>query len=230
MKRFSVAAAAVLLAGCLGQGDVQNVVTLNFDFDIVGEDWISGVADITPAQVPGVGLIAELKALPAPLPTTRDGLRLSGTTANGKLFMYSQKRFTGLAANTTYEVEVAVEFASDIHAGCTTGIGPVSYIKAGASVVEPVTTVDGQGVLRMNINKGTGSAAGDFIMQSDIRNENTGCPAPGTFGLRGGIYKPQAQMLTTDGFGGLWLWVGVETGANGPVDIYFSGMSLRIRH
>ena len=227
MKRFT-GAAALLLAGCIGAGDSTSVITLDFDFHIVGEDWTSGVADITAAEVPSLNLIAERRTLPAPLEVARNALHISAANAVGGVFIFFQKRITGLVANTTYDVQVAIEHASAIHAGCTTGIGPASFIKAGVAVIAPEAVPDNFGVLRMNITKGSGSAAGDYIMSSDIRNELTGCPEVGTFGRRAGTYKSQAQKLVTDDFGGFWLWWGIESTALGVLDVYATGLSIRI--
>lgn len=228
MKRLT-GAAALLLAGCIGASDSSSEINLDFDFHVVGENWTSGVADITPGEVPNLNLTAELRTLPAPLETNRNALHISATNTVGNAFIFFQKRITGLPPNTTYSVQVAIEHASDIHAGCTTGIGPAAFIKAGVSVVEPEAETDNLGVLRFNLIKGSGSAAGDYIMSSDIRNELTGCPATGTFGRKGGTYKSQIQKLVTDDFGGFWLWWGIETTALGVLDVYATGMSIRIR-
>ena len=228
MKRL-IGAAALLLAGCIGAGDSNTEITLDFDFHIVGENWTSGVADITLGEVPDLNLIAELRTLPAPLETNRNALHISATNTVGSVFIFFQKRITGLPPNTTYDVQVAIEHASAIHAGCTTGIGPAAFIKAGVAVVEPEAAPDNLGVLRFNLVKGSGSAGGDYIMSSDIRNELTGCPEPGTFGRKGGTYKSQAQTLVTDDFGAFWLWWGIETTALGVLDVYATGMSIRLR-
>ena len=227
MKRL-IGAAALLLAGCIGEGSSVNTVTLDFDFHIIGENWTPSVAEITTAEIPDIDLTAELVTLPAPLETNRNALHISATNSVGNVFIFFQKRITGLPVNTTFDVQVAIEHASAIHAGCTTGIGPASFIKAGIANIEPEAVADNLGILRMNLNKGTGSAAGEHVMSSDIRNEITGCPTPGTFGRKGGIYKNHSLKLTTDDFGGFWLWWGIESTAIGVLDVYATGMSLRL--
>jgi len=229
MKRYSGAAALVLLAGCLNAADTRSTISLPFDFDEVGEGWTTGVADVPETELQNVNLAGELRVLPSPLPG-RDALYLAGNNVSGTIFMFQQRRFTGLLPNEQYEVALEAEFATNFHQGCTTGIGPATFIKAGVALIEPAAEVDGQGILRMTIDKGTGATAGDYAQLGDIRNGAEGCPAPGTYTIQTTIMRSQSLRLVTDAFGGFWLWIGIESTAAGRPEIYFGGVIVTLTH
>ena len=229
MKRYSGGAALLLLAGCLNAADTTNTISLPFDFDDVGEGWTAGVADVPETQLPNVNLVGDLRALPSPLPS-RDALYLAGNNVSGTIFMFQQRRFTGLIPNEQYEVALEAEFATSYHQGCTTGIGPATFLKAGVSLIEPAAEVDAQGILRMTIDKGTGATAGDYAQLGDIRNGATGCPSPGTYTIQTTIMRSQPLRLVTDAFGGFWLWIGIESTGAGRPEIYLGGVIVTLTH
>jgi hypothetical protein len=229
MKRYSGAAALLLLAGCLNAADTTNTISLPFDFDEVGEGWTAGVADIPETELPNVNFVGDLRVLPSPLPN-RDALYLAGTSGGGPMFMFQQRRFTGLLPNEQYEVELEAEFATNYHQGCSTGLGPTTFLKAGVALIEPAVEPDGQGILRMTIDKGTGATAGDYAQLGDIRNGASGCPAPGTYTIQTTIMRSQVLRLVTDAFGGFWLWIGIESTAAGRPEIYLGGVIVTLTH
>lgn len=229
MKRYSGAAALLLLAGCLNAADSTNTISLPFDFDVVGEGWTAGVADVPETELQNVNFVGELRVLPSPLPN-RDALYLAGDNVSGSIFMFQQHRFTGLLPNEQYEVALEAEFATTYHQGCTSGIGPATFLKAGVSLVEPAVEPDGQGILRMTIDKGTGATAGDYTQLGDIRNGASGCPAPGTYTIQTTIMRSQQLRLVTDAFGGFWLWIGIESTAAGRPEIYLGGVIVTLTH
>jgi hypothetical protein len=227
MKRYSGAAALLLLAGCLNAADTTNTVSLPFDFNVVGEEWIAGVADVPETEVLNLNFAGDLRVLPSPLPN-RNALYLAGDNVSGTIFMFQQRRFTGLVPNEQYDVALEAEFATSYHQGCTTGIGPATFIKAGVALIEPAAEPDGQGILRMTIDKGTGATAGDYTQLGDIRNGADGCPVPGTYTIQTTIMRSQSLRLVTDAFGGFWLWIGIESTAAGRPEIYFGGMIVTL--
>jgi len=229
MKYFASAAAALLIAGCGSIGTSRITQTFNFDFDQIRDGWIPGAADYPAAQAAAVGAFGAVQALPAPLPATRMVPYLRGTNVSGDLFLYQKRFFVGLAALSTYSIQIQLEFATNYQAGCTAGPGPLTVIKAGLSDVEPLTTTDAQGIVRLNIDKGAGTAAGDFTQLGDIRNTLGGCPGTGTFGLRTVSLQSQPMLLTTDGGGGFWLFIGTQSSFTGQHEIYLSGMKLVVQ-
>jgi len=224
MKRYLGAATMLLLAGCLNTEPIT--ITLPFDLNVVGEDWTPGVANVPADQVTEVDLVAELRSLPAAVATGRNGLYLAGTNLTGDMLLYLQKRFSGLAPNSTFTAALAVEYATDIHSGCTTGVGPSTFIKAGATLLALSQAPDDQGILRLTHDLGDHTTGGDFTRLGDIRNGLTGCPTPGTFAGRATITQTQRVTITTDIDGGFVLFLGVDSSALGRVEIYFISILL----
>jgi hypothetical protein len=226
MRVLRLAATAILATGCISTGDTHTIQTLNFDFNVVREGWVAGAADYAESQAAAVGAFGAVQLLPAPLVTTQNALYLRGTNVGGDLFLFQKRRFTGLGSLVTYTVSMQVEFATSYQAGCTTGPGTLTYLKAGLSDVEPLTATDGQGVVRMLVDKGAGAAAGDFLQLGDIRNTLSGCAAPGTFGLHKSGLKVQPTTLTTDVDGGFWVFIGTQSSFAGQHEIYITGMKI----
>ena len=227
MKRYFGAAMVLLLAGCLNTEPATTV--LPFDLNVVGENWTPGVVNVPVDRLAEVALTGDLRNLPSPLESNRKGLYLAGTNVTGDLLIYQQKRFTGLPANTTYTAALTVEFATDIHNGCTTGIGVSTFIKAGATLLELAPAQDGQGILRVIQNLGDHTNGGDFTRLGDIRNGVAGCPTPGTFARRTTITQTQPVTLTTDGVdGGIILFVGLHSSVVGRAEIYFIAIRLAL--
>jgi hypothetical protein len=185
------------------------------------------VADVPETELLNVNLAGDLRVLPAPLPG-REALHLAGTNVGGSIFMFQQRRFTGLLPNEQYEVELEAEFATNYHQGCTTGIGPATFLKAGVALIEPAAEPDGQGILRMTIDKGTGSSAGDYAQLGDIRNGASGCPTPGTYTIANTTKRSQTLRLLTDAFGGFWLWIGIESTGAGRPEIYIGAIIVTL--
>lgn len=233
MRRSLIAAAGVLAAlisgGCLDVPSVSNTSTLPFDFSVVGENYSLVSADYPAARVGDVSPDGGLRNLPSPLPT-QPSLFTAATNVTGSAFVLLKKHLTGLPPGTTYSVSISLDYASNISSGCTTGLGPAVFLKAGATSTEPVAVADGSGNLRMNINKGTGSAGGDYTALGDIRNGTSGCPTPGVYTARSTIYQNQPVNLTTDANGGFWLWVATESTAPGRHEVYFIKLNLRLSH
>ena len=228
MKRTLSAAATLLLAGCLGATDLTPGFTIPFDFNVLKEGWVAGSADYPAADQASVNFVGDVRALPAPLNTASVGLYLSGNNPSGDLFMYQLKYVTGFAPNKTYNATIQVEYATDIHGGCTTGPGPETFIKAGVTSTEPVVTTDGQGIRRLNINKGTGTSGGDFTQLGDITSGLTGCPTPGTYSAWGTPIRTQPTPVVTDASGGMFIFIGTQSSFIGPHQIFFTRMRLTL--
>ncbi|HEU5218493.1 MAG TPA: hypothetical protein VFU23_07530 [Gemmatimonadales bacterium] len=226
MKRMMFTAAALLAAGCVG--DTSSRQAFTFDFSVVREGWVFGAADYPEAQAAAVDAFGTVQLLPAPLPTTQNALYLRGTNVSGDLFLFQKRYFSGLVPSTPYTISLQVDIVTNYQAGCTTGPGPVTYLKAGLSSVEPLTFSD-QGIVRMTIDKGTGAAAGDFTQLGDIRNGLTGCPATGTFAERTTTLGSQTSTLITDSEGGFWVFIGTQSALAGQHEIYITGMKIVVQ-
>jgi hypothetical protein len=119
-------------------------------------------------------------------------------------------------------------FMSNLAAGCAGGAGTGVFLKAGLSGVEPTVAADPQGVLRLNLDKGTGNAGGRFIKFGDITNGVPGCPAEASWTYRETQTLSQTETLTIDQNGGFWIFIGTESTFAGSHDIYLLGIRLHL--
>lgn len=229
---YAPLAAAVLLAnGCLDTGTDSNAQTFDFNFINAGADqaWGLGVADFPVARQAEVGVVGDLRPLPASLGTPGNAHYQSGNNVSGDLFIFQQMYLTGLRPLASFRVSLQASFVTNYHTGCTTGPGPLVVIKAGMVNTEPRAEPDAQGVYRMNIDKGAGIAAGNFVQLGDIRNGLSGCPATGTFAERTTSRSDQPVDIVTDSFGGFYLFVGTQSSFAGQHEIYFTHLLLTVR-
>lgn len=225
MKRYLGAAITLLLAGCLNTEPLASV--FDFDMNVVGENWTPKAANVPAARLAEVGVVGDWRPLPAPLPTTRKAVYLAGTNVTGELFLFTQKRFTGLAPNQTFTASFTVQYATSLHADCPIGSG-LTFIKAGVSLLELTSEPDNQGILRVSADVGEHGTQGDFTLLGDIRNGLPGCPTPGTFASKTTLTQTQEITFTTDFDGGFILFVGLDSNAPGPIEFYLIAVRMTI--
>jgi hypothetical protein len=227
-----VAVSALLLtAGCLNTESTAGTITLDFDFDTSaqGEGWAAGASDFPVARAADVGAVGDRRLLPAPISTTRQGLYQAGTNVSGDLFLFFKKRLIGLAPGASYTISISLEFASNLQSGCTTGPGPQVWLKAGVSALEPTSDPDAGGTYRMSIDKGNQSGPGLFTQLGDIRNGLSGCPAAGSYALRGTAVQVQPTTLVTDAQGGFWIFIGTQSTALARHEVYFNHLRIKFQ-
>lgn len=227
MRNLLVAVLLIALPACLDTSAPRQTITLDFDMTVVGENWVAEAADFDVGREADVQLVGELRSLPAPLDPARLGIYLAGTNLSDDLFIFTKKLFAGLAPNETYTVSMAVEIASDIHADCNVGTGPLVWIKAGAMGTEP-RAVQSAGRWITNFDRGDQDQRGEFTQLGDIRNTIAGCPASGTWGIKGTVLQPQTHQLTTDAEGNFWIWLGTESGFESRHELFFDGFRLQL--
>ena len=105
------------------------------------------------------------EAMPAPL-AGRRGLRITGMNRSDDLAMVIAAPLTGLQPNRRYEIEIALEIATDVPRGCL-GVGGSPgdsvYMKLGALAHAPAALPQGTGLdkwLRFNFDFGVQSEGG----------------------------------------------------------------------
>lgn len=228
MRRI-VAAAALLLAGCLNADSSVAAFTLDFDFNLHGNGWVANYADVPEAQLGAVNFSSSNRALPDPLDVNTKALYFKGTNVSGDLFMFWYRYVPGLVPLRVYQVQISIEYATAYHAGCTTGVGPATFIKAGATATEPLPSTDSQGIIRLPLEKGNGIDPGRYVQLGDIRNGLTGCPNPGTFAIRHTVIKGQPQNVPTDINGGFFMFIGTQSGALGDQELYITKLQLIVQ-
>ena len=204
---------------------VPGPVGFTFTFDDGAEGWTVAFADL-PADYDQS--IYELGHGHRPLP---DGLEGSGIYVQGHnrsddLFMFLKRRVGGLQPDAAYEVDVSVDLATSVSAGLV-GIGGSPgesvFVKAGASDVEPATTEDSIGHLRMNIDKGNQSRGGGAMVVIG----NVAHPDVTGREYRIKTLNNDGRPLTveTDGEGRVWLIVGTDSGFEGLTTLYYDRIS-----
>jgi hypothetical protein len=163
------------------------------------------------------------------------GLRISGVNLSDDLFMYLKRNLTGLAANTTYLLDVTAVLATNASSDCIGGGGAPGtgvLLKIGALAVEPVASPDSLGWLRMNLDKDSedtlGTGGVDMKTAGDIGNT---LPC-----IVGSAAPYQAKTLTLSGFsvtsaadGTLWLILGTDSGFEGPTTLYYDRISIKLQ-
>ncbi len=200
----------------------------SFDFESGDEGWTVGFADL---PVDYDQSIYELAHGHRPLP---DGLEGSGIYVQGHnrsddLFMFLKRRVDGLRPNTVYAVSVSVDLATNVPAGLI-GIGGSPgesvFVKAGASTVEPVAGEDGNGYLRMNIDKGNQSRDGEsMVVLGNVAHREV---ADAEYRIKTLDNAGLPLSVTTDEEGRSWLIVGTDSGFEGLTMLYYSRISYTL--
>jgi hypothetical protein len=227
---FTAAFAAGLLvtAGCLDVGPT----TTNLDFDLtldqLNENWFPGASDYPVGQEAAVDAVGDRRAIPAELGTAT-ALYQAGTNVSGDLFVFQKKYWTGLRPLTTYKADLQVQFASNVHSECSTGVGPGVVIKAGVASAEPRADPDAQNIYRFNLDKGTFTTPGDYVQVGNIGNGLSGCPAVGTWAVRNTVTVHQSADLVTDSEGGFWMFIGTQSSVLARHEIFITRVGLRLQ-
>jgi hypothetical protein len=181
--------------------------------------WQGGFADYPIGEEAFYELAFGLQPLPQPL----DGklaLSITGHNHSDDLFMYFRQSIAGLLPDTTYEVNFAIELASNAPDG-SFGIGgsPANsvYLKAGATQIEPVAIGDRFALL--NVDKGNQANAGqDAVVLGDIAK-----PDDGTFDYALITRSSRQPLIFQSGpQGQAWLYFGTDSGFEGVTHLYYT--------
>jgi hypothetical protein len=234
MKRGILLLGAAL-AACGGDGgSVIQPQLFTFDTDL--EEWQPGFADY-PIGAGDSGQQAideffELASghafLPQPLDTADGAARLSGNNHSDDLFMFLKRRIDGLAPETTYELELRIEIATNAPSGCF-GVGGSPgesvIIKGGAVAAEPIRVADAMGGnWIMNIDKGDQSNGGvDALALGDFANSKSCDAGDFSYELKTLTNVGQTGFFVTTGMQGeAWLIVGTDSGFEGTTSIFYT--------
>lgn len=216
----------VAIAGCEDLLD-PGVVIKQWNLGTRASYWVTGFADHPVEKEQDWQLAAYLKPLPAPLDTTRSALYFTARNHSDDLLLYFTRRVEGLEAGVIYDVDFAIELASNAPAACPGAggsPGDAQWVKVGATSFQPALGVE-QNYYRLNADLGAQSQDGLHGM------------AIGTIGVPAACLNNQFQMkqvgtTTTQPFaradrhGQLWIIAGVDSGYEGWMQVYFT--SLRV--
>lgn len=231
MTRFRplLIATSLFSLGCLDVSG-SNLINLPFDFtnpsQPVGTGWTGVIADVPADRVADAQLVNAFKSLPAPY-DAYTGIEQGATSVNGGVFVFHKKWIASpWIPGRSFTVRLDMTFMSNVAAGCTATGGTAIFLKAGVSGTEPIVAADPQGILRLNLDKGTGNAAGRFVKFGDITNGVAGCPTEASWTYRQTQTLSQTETLTIDPNGGFWIFFGTQSLFAGRHDIYLLGISV----
>lgn len=207
-------------------------VDLDFTFETDAEGWAVGYSD----HPSGLSLSDSLDlyqmlyghgTLPAEIQPAQKGIRIRGANRSDDLFMYLQKKVTGLRAKTRYSVTFEIELASNVPTNAV-GIGGAPgegvTMKAGAVASAPSLKKDDIGWYRLTLDKGNQSVGGaDLVVLGNI-------------GVKDDTRQyelitrtsPGPQTVTTDAVGNLWLVAGTDSGFEGLTDLYYARIRVQL--
>lgn len=208
-------------------------LVLTYDFKRGSGSWLAGFSDYN-RQTSDLRMAADLRPLPDEISRNREGFYIQSMNRSDDVFMFLKKHVTtedGLEPNQAYRVWFDIRFASNAPTGCV-GVGGSPgdsvYLKAGASVDEPVTSLVGDGYVQISVDKGQQSNGGrEAGVVGTIAN---GTPCDGSAAPYVSVRKDYAhpQPITTDQRGSLWLIAGTDSAYEGLTGLYIESITVRI--
>ena len=202
-----------------------NAQTYSYDFISGYDGWTGDFADYPPADSNSYQLEYTRTTLPAPLNTSKYALKIAGTNRSDDLFMFIKRKITGLIPNTTYQLQVQVDFASNAPTNAIGVGGPPGEgvtMKAGATITEPNKIIIG-GDYRMNIDKGNQSIPGidmDKIGHIGVSDTTT------EFTLINRNNIANLFTVKTDANGEVWVCIGTDSGFEARTTLYYNQITL----
>ena len=205
-----------------------NINAQTYSYDFIGgyDGWTGDFADYPLLADSNLYQLEYIRTtLPAPLNTSKYALKIAGTNRSDDLFMFIKRKMTGLIPNTTYQLQVQVDFASNAPTNAVGVGGPPGeavYMKAGATIKEPNKIIIGSDY-RMNIDKGNQSVPGvdmDKIGHIGVSDTTT------EFTLINRNNTANLFKITTDANGEVWVCIGTDSGFEGRTTLYYNQITL----
>lgn len=203
--------AVLLMAALAGTASAQ---TFAFEFDAGQDGWEGGYSDYSGEN--DFQFAFARARLPAPLDTSKYGLKLNGMNRSDDMFMFLRRKIEGLEPGAKYNVAFKVRFASR-EATNSFGVGGAPgtsvFLKIGAVAVKPAD-VNG----RMNIDKGNQSNPGrdmDTIGHVGVGEDTKAY----TLIERSNAGRSFAFTAAADGTA--WIILGTDSGYEGLTTLYY---------
>lgn len=215
----------------------NSTVEIEYNFQFGAQGWTAGFADYPPNIGTGYELDAGIRPMPRKLTRMpRNGFYVQGHNRSADLFMFLKRRLAredGVVAKRAYRVEYVITLASNAASNCV-GIGGAPgesvFLKAGASLIEPLAVLQPNGYLRMNVDKGNQSQSG--AAASVAGNTANGIPCEQAFPtLPFALIQRSHQhpnSVTANANGELWLLVGTDSGFEGLTRLYYQSIRVRL--
>jgi hypothetical protein len=204
---------------------------LNFDFNfsIGNEEWVGDFADYDVGQESSFELAWGWSNIPvnASVEEQPKGMFLSGNNHSDNLFMFIKRQIEGLKPNTTYDLTFLVTIQDNIppeQFGIGGSPGECVFFKVGASKREPKKIAKGS-MYELNVNKGFQAEEGKHaLVVGDLANPLVNPDDP-HYEAKNFVNEIPLKVKT-DSEGRLWLFVGTDSGFEGPTLYYFSKISV----
>jgi len=206
--------------------------TFTFTFDSSQEGWDGGFADC-PVDNDFYDLVFSWKRAPGKLGGQYGkSLYITGNNHSDDLFMFVKKQVTGLAPNTTYQLNFNFDIINDIPEGLF-GIGGSPgesvFMKFGAVNYEPMAILnDTQTAWLMNIDKGNQAMTGtDMLNIGNVANPNVDYNKPRYAAKNFDSYTIGFDFqITTDENGSAWVIIGTDSGFEGTTEVYYDNVTV----
>lgn len=215
-----------LLMACKDDEEAVAPSSFRYDFEQGMEGWEAGFSDYPADWDPDrFGFRFEHTSLPAEVGESANSLEVSGNNPSDDLFMYIKKEIRGLRPDHEYQLRLQVELASQYpeeSVGIGGSPGASVYLKAGGSTHEP-QTVEEDGMVSMNIDKGNQSQGGnDMVVIGNI-----GIPGEDfSYTLIQRDNMEQPVRVRTDASGNLWVIIGTDSGFEGTTTLYYNTVEV----
>lgn len=207
--------------------------SISFSFEQGAGPWSAVFGDYTDGTEDSISTESGWSQLPQPL-GDRNGFGLAGSNASDDLAMFLKAPVEGLQAQTEYDVELDMTFATQVPQNCA-GIGGAPGesvgVKLGASGTEPAVT-EKEGSFRFNINKGGGPVNGgeDAVRVGDMTNFQEECVSMDEqiWQLKTVSTRGEDFSASTDADGTLWIYGGSDSGFEGRTMFFVTDFTVRL--
>lgn len=208
-------------------------LVLRYDFDRGSRGWLAGFSDYS-LEIGDLRMLAEVRPLPQEVSERGSAFYIQGMNRSDDLFMYLKKHVSaedGLQPNQAYRLAFDIVFASNAPAGCVGAGGAPGegvYLKAGASVDEPVAALRAGSEIGLNIDKGQQATGGaDAGVTGNVANGRD-CDGLNWPYVRVRRSYTHEGAVRTDSRGVLWLLVGTDSAFEGLTGLYYESITARL--
>lgn len=205
----------------------EEFVYKEFNFSTGHQGWSGDFSDYPVNQDAFYELAWGWENLPNATEEMSKGMFLSGNNHSDDLFMFIKHQINDLLPDTDYELTFLVTIYTNVPVG-SVGIGGSPgesvFVKAGASTQEPVK-IPQDNFYYLNVDKGNQSQSGrNAVVIGNLANPLTDPENPQYFPKE--MYSEVLIKAKSDGDGRLWIFLGSDSGFEGPSKFYFAKIAM----
>lgn len=204
---------------------------IEFDLTKADHGWIGEFVDL-PVNDDGIYELEydPRKTLPDELGTGHAAY-IQSMNRSDDVFMFLKRRIDGLEPSTAYRAYIEVRFATNVPAGLA-GVGGAPgesvFFKVGASIEEPVPTVETgaqEDYHRLNVDKGGQSEGGaNAVVVGNVAKTSGDETFKYEYKTLNNADHPIS--ITTDANGSAWIFVGTDSGFEGLTGLYYTTIKV----